>query len=84
MKTKVQNKYFFEKKGGRQERGRCTTIPTRSKIDENPIWGTSYKVVLSFQYSFIRCGHEHQLSKVVVQIEETYMAFSKSLGLKKY
>lgn len=56
----------------------------KSKIDKNLMLGTSHKVVLSFQYTFIQWGHLYQLNKVVVQNKETYMVFSKSPGLKKY
>lgn len=56
-------------------------IPSKSKTDENLIWGTSYKVVLSFQYT---TRIRPPLPKVVVQTKEIYMAFTKHLGPEKY
>lgn len=75
MQNKVQNKCFCWRKEERDGKGRCTIIPSRSKIDEKPDLGN--KVVLSFQYTITQWVH----CKVVEQIKEIYMAFSK--GLKK-
>lgn len=61
-----------------------SNIPRRFRTDENLIGGTSYKTVLSFQYTFTQCGHYHQLYNAVVQIKETYVSFTKRLGFKKY
>ena len=74
---------FEEKKGEREKGGRCTTTLADLKLMKT--WfGERYKVVLSFQYTFIQWGHYHQLCKVVVQIKETPMAFTNSLGISKY
>lgn len=74
----------FLKRREREKWEKMSNIPRRFRTDENLIGGTSYKTVLSFQYTFTQCGHYHQLYNAVVQIKETHMSFTKRLGFKKY
>lgn len=68
---------------GEKKKERYTAIPRRSKIEENLIWETRYRVLKLSVYLYTM-GTLTLIIKVIVQIKETYMAFSKSLIPKKY